>query len=293
MARKLDLSNTAQFRKALNRAGTAGGAGANAALFGLSSRMRYREIPLDQVEPNPDQPRRDARNADVATLAASIEQKGLLQPINVQEVAPDRFRIVAGERRFWAFRALERDTIPALVVDTDDPQALALLENVQRVDLHAIELAVSLGRLIDEKGLVQEQAAVLVGRSQEYVARLLGILKLPGDILAEAPARPEISASVLMELAELGDETAQRALWARAGDGLTVKEVRRAKQARREGAAAAAPPLPWDPLLRKLRTTVSRLRALDRDGVPLDESHRDELRNLRDEIDAMLGDSGD
>ena len=195
MARKLDLSNTAQFRKAMGRAATGGGAGANAALFGLSSRMRYREVPLEQVEPNPDQPRRDARNADVATLAASIEQKGLLQPINVQEVAPDRFRIVAGERRYWAFRALARETIPALVIDTDDPQALALLENVQRVDLHAIELAGSLGRLIEEKGLVQEQAAVLIGRSQEYVARLLGILKLPDAILAEAPARPEVSAS--------------------------------------------------------------------------------------------------
>ncbi|MGQ9370213.1 ParB/RepB/Spo0J family partition protein [Azospirillum sp. ST 5-10] len=291
MARKLDLSNTAQFRKALSRAGTASGAAANAALFGLSSRMRYREIPLAQVEPNPEQPRRDARHADIETLAASIAQRGLLQPINVQEVAPDRFRIVAGERRYWAFHSLEREAIPALVIDTDDPQALALLENVQRVDLHPIELAQSLRRLIEDKGLVQEQAAVLIGRSQEYVARLLGILKLPADILDEVPARPGVSVSVLMELAELGDAGVQRALWTRAGDGLTVKEIRQAKQARRDGGAVAAGPVPpYDPLLRNLRRTVFRLRALDRDGVPLDEARRDELRNLRDEIDAMIGD---
>ncbi len=283
MARKLDTSNAGLFKRALSRTGSGGGS--NAALFGLSGKMRHREIPLDQVEPNPDQPRRNARGADIAVLAASIGEKGLLQPINVREVAPDRFQIVAGERRYWAFRALERETIPALVIDTDDVQALALIENAQRVDLHPIDLASTLAKLIGDKGLTQEQAAVLIGKSQEYVARLLGILRLPARILEEAPDQPAVTVSLLMELAELADETAQLALWARAGSGLTVKEVRNAKQERK----AARPATPSvAPVLRALRSNVGKIHSLRASGHSLAEDQRQELRDLRDAIDALL-----
>lgn len=283
MSRKLDTTNAGLFKRAMSRAGAA--PAANGALFGLSSRMRYREIPLEQVEPNPEQPRRNAREADIGVLAASIAEKGLLQPINVREVAPDRFMIVAGERRYWAFRQLERGTIPALVIDTDDVQALALIENVQRLDLHPLELAGSLGRLIDEKGLVQEQAAVLIGKSQEYVSRLLGILKLPARILAEAPQYPQVSVSVLMELVELGDEAAQLVLWERAKTGLTVKAVREAKQERR----GALPSPAFRPMLRTMRKTVDRMRDLGDAGASLSIAERNELRDLRDELTALLG----
>ena len=283
MARKLDTSNAGLFKRALSRTGSGGGS--NAALFGLSGKMRHREIPLEQVEPNPDQPRRNARGADIAALAASIGEKGLLQPINVREVAPDRFQIVAGERRYWAFRALERETIPALVIDTDDVQALALIENAQRVDLHPIDLASTLAKLIGDKGLTQEQAAVLIGKSQEYVARLLGILRLPARILEEAPDQPAVTVSLLMELAELADETAQLALWTRAGSGLTVKEVRNAKQERK----AARPATPSvTPVLRALRSNVGKIHSLRESGHPLAEDQRQELRDLRDAIDALL-----
>ena len=283
MARKLDTSNAGLFKRALSRTGSGGGS--NAALFGLSGKMRHREIPLDQVEPNPDQPRRNARGADIAVLAASIGEKGLLQPINVREVAPDRFQIVAGERRYWAFHALERETIPALVIDTDDVQALALIENAQRVDLHPIDLATTLARLIGDKGLTQEQAAVLIGKSQEYEARLLGILRLPARILEEAPDQPAVSVSLLMELAELPDEDAQLALWARAGNGLTVKEVRGAKQ-ERKAARPASPSVA--PVLRALRSNVGKMHNLKASGHALAEEQRRELRELRDAIDALL-----
>ncbi|KAA0680033.1 ParB/RepB/Spo0J family partition protein [Roseomonas genomospecies 6] len=283
MARKLDTSNAGLFKRALSRTGSGGGS--NAALFGLSGKMRHREIPLDQVEPNPDQPRRNARGADIAALAASIGERGLLQPINVREVAPDRFQIVAGERRYWAYRSLERETIPALVIDTDDVQALALIENAQRVDLHPIDLAMTLARLIGDKGLTQDQAAVLIGKSQEYVARLLGILRLPARILDEAPDQPAVSVSLLMELAELPDEDAQLALWARAGHGLTVKEVRGAKQERK----AARPDTPSvAPVLRALRSNVGKMHNLKASGHALAEEQRRELRELRDAIDALL-----
>jgi ParB family chromosome partitioning protein len=285
MARKLDLSNASQFKRAIGRTGI--GVGDNGALFGLSSRMRYREIPLASVAPDPGQPRRNARAADIEVLAASIDQKGLLQPINVREIEPDRFVIVAGERRYWAFRQLERETIPALILDTDDGQALALIENVQRLDLHPVELAVSLGRLIDDKGLVQEQAAVLIGKSQEYVARLLGILRLPARILEEAPEVPEVSVSLLMELAEIGDEATQLALWTQAGAGLTVKTVRAAKQPR--PARTAATPS-FDPILRALSTGLTRMHSLTAGGRPLEDDHRRALREARAQIDALLGD---
>lgn len=295
MVRKLDTTNTGLFKRAMSRTGAGGGS--NSALFGLSSAVRYREIPLAQIEPNPGQPRRNARGAEIAALAASIAQKGLLQPLNVREVAPDRFQIIAGERRYWALMSLERATAPALVLDTDDVQVLALIENVQRVDLHPVDLALSLKGLIGDKGLTQEQAAVLIGKSQEYVARLVGILRLPADILDDAPNHPQVSASLLMELAELGDEAALRALWARVGEGLTVKEVRAAKRERREirppAAAPATPSALYVPVLRSLRTSVLKLRNLSDEGTRIDEDQRRELLTLRNAIDAVLNETLD
>jgi ParB family chromosome partitioning protein len=284
MPPKLDTSNTGLFKRALSRAGTGGGG--NQVLFGLSSQLRFREISLEQIEPDPGQPRRDAQGADIATLAASIQQKGLLQPINVREVTADRFRIVAGERRYWAFRHLDRATIPALIVDTDDPQALALIENAQRVDLHPVDLAIALHRLMDDKGLTQEQAALLIGKSQEYVARLIGILKLPAAILDEAPRQGQVSVSLLMELAELGDEAAQLGLWRDGNDGgLTVKTVRDAKKTRRGAVRSPS----YEPVFKALRANVAKVRDMKDEGLALAEPHRTALRALRDEIDTLLG----
>ncbi|CAO3441159.1 ParB/RepB/Spo0J family partition protein [Azospirillum endophyticum] len=288
--KSLDVANTGLLKRAINRASAGGGGASNRALFGLSGKMRFREIALNQIEPDPQQPRRNAQEADIETLAASVEQKGLLQPINVREIAADRFMIIAGERRFWAFHQLGRDTIPALVLDTDDAQALALIENVQRVDLHAIDVARSLERLVEEKGLTQDQAAVLIGKSQEYVARLLGILRLPADILDDAPQQSHVSVSVLMELSELGDVGLQAQLWERAKSGLTVKAVREAKQQRK----TASPPLPSPaahrPALQALHKGMATLRDLSGDGRRLDDVDRKALRDLRAAIDALLGD---
>jgi ParB family chromosome partitioning protein len=283
MPPKLDTSNTGLFKRALSRTGTGGGG--NQVLFGLSSHLRFREILLEQIEPDPEQPRRDAQGADIATLAASIQQKGLLQPINVREVMADRFRIVAGERRYWAFRHLDRTTIPALIVDTDDPQTLALIENAQRVDPHPVDLAIALHRLMDDKGLTQEQAALLIGKSQEYVARLIGILKLPAAILDEAPRQAQVSLSLLMELAELGDEAAQLGLWRDANHGLTVKTVREAKKTRRGVVRSPS----YEPVFKALRANVAKVRGMKDDGLALAEPHRTALRALRDEIDTLLG----
>lgn len=279
----LNTSNAGLMHRALNRA-SGGGSGSNSALFGLSDKMYYRVIPLDQIEPDPDQPRENAKGADIGSLAASIGDKGLLQPINVREIAADRFMIIAGERRYWAFRHLNRETIPAIVLDTDDPQALALIENVQRVDLHAIRIAKSLEGLISQKGCTQENAAILVGKSQEYVARLLGILRLPKEILDDAPNHPQVSASVLMELSELGDATMQADLWERAKSGLTVKAVREAKQKRRLSSSST----PHQPTLRALHKGVAKLHDLTAGGNHLDDDDRQALRNLRAAIDTLL-----
>ncbi|WP_434625948.1 ParB/RepB/Spo0J family partition protein [Azospirillum sp. B2RO_4] len=282
----LDVANTGLLKRTISRAAAGGGGTSNRALFGLSGKMRFREIPLGQIEPDPDQPRRNAREADIATLAASIEQKGLLQPINVREIAVDRFMIIAGERRYWAFRQLDRETIPALVLDTDDAQALALIENVQRVDLHAIDVARSLERLVEDKGLTQDQAAVLIGKSQEYVARLLGILRLPAAIQEDAPLQSHVSVSVLMELSELGDAALQAQLWERAKAGLTVKAVREAKKQRKAPSPALAT---HRTTLRALHKGVASLRDLSDGGSQLDDADREALRALRTAIDTLLG----
>ena len=149
----------------------------------FSSRVRY--ISLNQIRPNPQQPRRSFDEEDLAELAASIRSCGILQPLTVRR-AGEGYELVAGERRLRAARIAGLREVPCLVaqVGEEDSALLALMENLQRRDLDCWEEAQAIARLISRYGLSQEEAARRLGRAQPTVANKLRLLRLPEDVRA-------------------------------------------------------------------------------------------------------------
>jgi ParB family chromosome partitioning protein len=143
------------------------------------------DIAIDRIRPNPHQPRRRFEEAEMATLTESIREHGVLQPILVIETI-DGYRLVAGERRLRAAAAAGLERIPAVIRQLDDQAQLevALIENLQREDLDAIEAARGFRRLIDEFGFSPEQIAVRVGRARSTVANTLRLLELAPSVQA-------------------------------------------------------------------------------------------------------------
>jgi ParB family chromosome partitioning protein len=142
-----------------------------------------RTVPLGSIEANPFQPREVFADDALRDLADSIREKGLLQPLLVRRVA-NGFQLIAGERRFRAAQLAQLDSVPVLVRDVPDGESLelALIENIQREDLNAIEEARAYKRLLDEFGLTQEDVARRVGKSRSAVANSVRLLQLPEEI---------------------------------------------------------------------------------------------------------------
>lgn len=145
-------------------------------------------LPLREIEPDPDQPRKRFDEAALAELAASIQENGLLQPIAVRpKPLGAGYLIIAGERRWRAARLAGLDEVPALIKDVTDEQAaaLALIENLQREDLDPIEVAEGCRQLIEKYGLTQETAAKRLGKSRSAVTNSLRLLNLPDAVRAK------------------------------------------------------------------------------------------------------------
>ena len=144
------------------------------------------ELAIDMVSPNPRQPRRTFVESDLEDLANSIRQKGVIQPILVRTdpEAADRYQIIAGERRWRAARRAGLKAIPAVVREMDDREVLeiAIIENVQRADLNAIEEAEAYKSLMDRFGRTQDSVATQLGKSREHIANTLRLLQLPDDV---------------------------------------------------------------------------------------------------------------
>ncbi len=141
-------------------------------------------VRLDCIEPNPYQPRDTFDNEALGELAASIRTIGLVQPITVRRVAPDKYQIISGERRFRAARLAGLESIPVFIHKANDQGMLemAIIENIQRENLDAIETALSFQRLIDECNLTQEQMADRIGKKRATVTNFLRLLRLPVEI---------------------------------------------------------------------------------------------------------------
>ncbi|HSG15479.1 MAG TPA: ParB/RepB/Spo0J family partition protein [Anaerolineae bacterium] len=143
-------------------------------------------VSLDAISPNPHQPRSNVDQEKLAELAASIREHGLIQPLVVTEIAPGSYSLIAGERRWRAAALAGLSEIPVVVKEASpqDMLELALIENLQRDDLNALEEALAYQQLIDEFGMTQEEVAKSVGKSRPTVANMVRILKLGSNIQA-------------------------------------------------------------------------------------------------------------
>lgn len=142
------------------------------------------EIPLAQIEPNPNQPRREFDEQALQELAASIREIGIIQPVTLRQVAPDRYQIIAGERRWRASQLAGLTAIPAYIrtVEDENVMEMALVENIQREDLNAIEIALAYEHLAETTGMTQEKISERVGKSRTAVTNYMRLLKLPAQV---------------------------------------------------------------------------------------------------------------
>jgi ParB family chromosome partitioning protein len=142
------------------------------------------EIPVSEIETNPFQPRTHFDEDALLELAESIKVHGIIQPITVRRLAHHQYQLISGERRFQASKLAGLETIPAYIRSADDQQMLemALIENIQRENLNAIEIALSYQRLISECNLKQEQLGERVGKNRATITNYLRLLKLPPDV---------------------------------------------------------------------------------------------------------------
>ena len=142
------------------------------------------EIDIDSIYPNPDQPRRSFSDEGLDELAASIRELGIIQPLSLRDAPDGGYQIIAGERRWRAAQRAGLRTVPAYVRTASDSEVteMALIENIQREDLNAIEVALAFRKLIDTYDLTQERLSERVGKSRSVITNHLRLLKLPAEI---------------------------------------------------------------------------------------------------------------
>ena len=142
------------------------------------------EIPISQISPNPEQPRTNFDGDSLEELAMSIRELGIIQPLTLRSVGVDSYQIISGERRYRAARLAGLDSVPAYVRTANDSEIteMALIENIQREDLNAIEIALTFRKLIDQYKLTQERLSERIGKKRTTIANFLRLLKLPAEV---------------------------------------------------------------------------------------------------------------
>lgn len=222
----------------------------NKEIAGTRSRENAAEIlrvPVDQIDPNPYQPRMSFDQAALEELAASIKTLGLIQPVTVRRISDRRYQIISGERRFKACCLAGMTSIPAYVRDANDQGMLemAIVENVQRENLDPIELAMSYQRLMEECSLTQDDMADRVGKKRATIANTLRLLKLPAKVqhdlkvglLSAGHAKALLSLDDPRQQEELCDVTVSEGLSVRQLESL-VRKILTDPNARRKPVAA-------------------------------------------------------
>ena len=202
-----------------------------------------RMVPVELIVPNPKQPRRSFDEAALEALAGSLRERGVLQPVLVRPAAGGTYELVAGERRWRAAQIAGLETVPALVRDRDDAEALeaALIENMAREDLNPVEEARACAALVEELGLTRESVGLRVGRSRVAVTNLLRLLDLPDEAL-ELLERGELTEGhgrALLLAAEHGDR--RRLARSAADEGWSVRALEARARAANEPADRAKP----------------------------------------------------
>ena len=142
------------------------------------------EIDLDSISPNPEQPRTTFDEESLNELATSIRELGIIQPLTLRETADGRYQIISGERRYRAARLAGLSTVPAYIREANESELteMALIENIQREDLNAIEIALTFKKLIEQYHLTQEQLSARIGKKRATIANFLRLIKLPAEV---------------------------------------------------------------------------------------------------------------
>ena len=186
-----------------------------------------REVPVDSIAPNPEQPRSSFDKAALDALAGSISSAGLLQPLIVRPLEGGRYELVAGERRWRAAQQAGLDRVPAVVRSSPEDERLqaALIENMVREDLNPVDEARACAALVDDLGISKEELARRVGRSRASISNLIRLLDLPDEV-QRLLERGELSEGHGRAILQLGDQGARRKLAKRAaGAGWSVRET--------------------------------------------------------------------
>lgn len=217
-------------------------------------------LPLREIEPDKDQPRKEFSESALAELAASIAEHGLLQPIAVRPApsAAGRYQIIAGERRWRAARMAGLVEVPVVIREVSDEEAmeLALIENLQREDLDAVEEAFGYQQLIERCGLTQEQAAQKLGRSRSAVANSLRLLNLPSEVQFLLKTGV-LSAGHAKAVLSLPPERQAGAAAQIAEQGLNVRQAEAlCKKLTKPAPAPNAPPAPGPALPREVELSL-------------------------------------
>ena len=257
------------------------------------------QIPIGELDPNPDQPRQTFDETTIAQLAASIQDQGFLQPLLVVPTPGGRYRIVAGERRYRAGRKAGVDTIPCIVRDLDVTQQMeiALIENLQREDLNPMEAARGIDALKTQCGYTQEKIAARLGMSRPAVANILRLLTLPDEV-TEMVRDGLLTAGHARVLAGLNSREDQIRLAHRAaGEGMNVRQLeQRAASMKTDKPARKrkAPEMPAElgELQDKIRVKTGLKSTLtgsiNKGKIVLQYSTREELERLNDMLDAIV-----
>jgi ParB family transcriptional regulator, chromosome partitioning protein len=250
------------------------------------------EVSVDEINENPRQPRQHFSSAELEDLISSIKEHGILQPLVVTRVGRT-YELIAGERRLRASRTLGLKTVPVIVREADEQQKLelALIENIQRQDLNAIEEAIAYKALVDEFNLTQEEVGKRVGKSRSNVANILRLLELPEEILV-ALRDGRITKSHARTLLAEDDEVKREELFeAMLAGGVSVREAEaRVSPSSRSGKAKGS--TKKDPNLaaheKRLReilgTKVEIKERAGKGSVSISFYSRDELLDLLDRL---------
>jgi len=207
-------------------------------------------VPIDEIYPNPDQPRKHFDEEALASLAESIRQHGLINPITVNESGI----ILAGERRYRACRRLGMREVP--VVKMNGSMEISLVENLQREELHPLEEARGYQALVDG-GYTHEDIAQRIGKDRSVVSHSLRLLDLPPDIQAECVTSHNVTKDQLLQVVSASSDDERRAVWA------SIKEGKSARAIRRERKESAARRLTTRIFINRVRSLNEQIAALD------------------------------
>ena len=255
------------------------------------------EIPVGELDPNPDQPRRTFSEESIGQLADSIREQGILQPLLVAPSGGGRYMIIAGERRFRAGRLAGLETLPCIVKDIDviRQREIALIENLQREDLNPIEAARGIKALMDQCGYTQEKIGERLGKSRPAVANMLRLLQLPDEV-TEMVKDGLLTAGHARVLAGVNGSAEQLRLAHKAvEEGLNVRQMEQlAKNAAGKPKKKAAPKeLPaelgelQDKIRRKTGLKSTLTGSIRKGRIVLQYSSREELERLNDLLDTL------